>query len=81
LINLDFEKPRPGVNRIKEKWDALSSIIDESDDAPTHGAREVYEALNAALQEQLRALAALVDGPVKAFGDLVRSEGIPPIAV
>jgi hypothetical protein len=81
LINLDFEKPRPGVNRVKEKWDALSSIIDESDDAPTHGAKEVYAALNAALQEQRRALSALVDGPVQAFGNLVRSEGIPPIAV
>src|SRR5262249_19757323 len=41
LINVDFEKPRPGPNRIKEKFDALSSMIDESDDAPTRGAYEV----------------------------------------
>src|SRR5262249_25553932 len=29
LINVEFEKPRPGPNRIKEKLDSLSSMIDE----------------------------------------------------
>jgi hypothetical protein len=81
LINLDFENPRPGLNRIKEKWDALSSMIDESDDAPTQGATQVYEALNAALQEQRRALSEVMEGPVKSFSDLVRSQDVPPIAV
>jgi benzoyl-CoA reductase/2-hydroxyglutaryl-CoA dehydratase subunit BcrC/BadD/HgdB len=81
LINLDFENPRPGVNRVKEKWDALSSMIDESDDAPTQGATQVYEALNAALQEQRRALSEVMEGPVKSFSDLVRTEGIPPVGV
>jgi hypothetical protein len=81
LINLDFEKPRPGLNRIKEKWDALSSMIDESDDAPTAGAHEVYAELKTALDAQLRKLKRLIDGPVKAFSDLIQKEGVPPVAV
>jgi photosystem II stability/assembly factor-like uncharacterized protein len=81
LINLDFEKPRPGVNRIKEKWDALSSMIDESDDAPTAGAREVYEMLRGQLEAQLARLNALVEGPVAAFSALIQSSGVPAIGV
>jgi hypothetical protein len=79
LINLDFEKSRPGPNRIKEKWDALSSIIDESDDAPTRGAFEVYEMLGGQLEDQKRRLEDVLSGPVKAFSDLVRAEDIPAI--
>jgi photosystem II stability/assembly factor-like uncharacterized protein len=80
LINLDFEKPRPGLNRIKEKWDALNTIIDESDDAPTQGAREVYDALRAQLEDQLRKLKDVLDGPVKSFNALVRSLDVPAVA-
>jgi hypothetical protein len=81
LINLDFEKPRPGPNRIKEKWDALSSMIDESDHAPTAGAREFYAVLNAQLEAQRAKLEQLINGPVKAFSDLIQKEAVPPIAV
>ena len=81
LINLDFEKPRPGPNRIKEKFDALSSMIDESDDPPTRGAFEVYDMLNGQLSEQLTRLRAVLDGPVKEFNNLIRAEELPPIAV
>jgi hypothetical protein len=81
LINLDFEKPRPGLNRIKEKWDALSSMIDESDHAPTGGAREFYAELKTQLDAQRRKLKRVIDGPVKAFSDLIQKEGVPPIAV
>jgi hypothetical protein len=81
LINVDFEKPRPGPNRIKEKLDALSSMIDESDDAPTRGAIEVYELLRGQLEAQLTRLKAALDGPVKAFNDLVRAESLPPVGV
>jgi hypothetical protein len=79
LINLDFEKPRPGPNRIKEKWDALSSMIDESDDAPTAGAREVYEMLRGQLEEQRAALQRLLDGPLAEFTALLQSEAVPAI--
>jgi len=79
LINLDFEKPRPGPNRIKEKFDALSSMIDESDHAPTRGAQEVYEMLRSQLEAQLARLNKLVDGPVKSFNELILAEGLPPV--
>jgi hypothetical protein len=81
LINVDFEKPRPGPNRIKEKFDALSSMIDESDDKPTRGAQEVYEMLRGQLETQLTRFKELLDGPVTAFNDLVRSEGVPLVGV
>jgi len=81
LINLDFEKPRPGTNRVKEQLDALSSMIDESDHAPTRGAQEVYEQLRSQLEEQRRKLKEVLDGPAKAFGELVKSLDLPPIAI
>jgi photosystem II stability/assembly factor-like uncharacterized protein len=81
LINVDFEKPRPGPNRIKEKLDSLSSMIDESDDAPTRGAHEVYDLLRTQLEAQLAALRALLEGPVAAFNELIRSDGPPPVGV
>ena len=81
LINVDFEKPRPGPNRIKEKLDALSSMIDESDHRPTRGAHEVYELLRGQLGEQLGRLKAVIDGPVKSFNDVVHSLGVPPVGV
>ena len=81
LINVDFEKPRPGPNRIKEKFDALSSMIDESDDVPTRGARELYEMLNGQLEAQLARLKQVMDGPLKSFNDAVRSAGLPYVGV
>jgi hypothetical protein len=80
LINLDFEKPRPGPNRIKEKFDALSSMIDESDDKPTRGAQEVYEMLRGQLDTQLGRLKELRDGRIAAFSDLLRTEGVPLVS-
>ena len=31
LINLTSDKPRPGTNRVKEKFEALSGMIDEAE--------------------------------------------------
>src|SRR5438105_341826 len=81
LINVDFEKPRPGPNRIKEKLDALSSMIDESDHAPTRGAHEVYDLLRGQLETQLARLRELIDGPINAFNQLLRSLDVPPVGV
>jgi hypothetical protein len=80
LINVDFEKPRPGPNRIKEKLDALSSMIDESDDPPTRGAEEVYELLRGQLETALSRLQAILEGRVQAFNALVASESLPAIS-
>ena len=81
LINVDFEKPRPGPNRIKEKLDALSSMIDESDHAPTRGAHEVYDLLRGQLETQLARLRELIDGPINAFNQLLRSLDVPPVGI
>ncbi|MBV9577926.1 MAG: glycosyl hydrolase [Chloroflexi bacterium] len=79
LINVEFEKPRPGPNRIKEKFDALSSMIDESDDAPTQGALQVYDMLAQQLETQTARLREVVAGPVAEFNAAITREGIPPV--
>jgi septation ring formation regulator EzrA len=79
LINLDADKPQPGVSRIKEKLGALSTMIDESDHPPTKGAGEVYTMLRDQLDEQRKQLQQLLDEHIPSFGDLVQSLAIPPI--
>ena len=54
-------------------------MIDESDDAPTHGATELYAELRRVLEEQRRKLAEVVDEPVREFNGLVGSLGIAPV--
>jgi photosystem II stability/assembly factor-like uncharacterized protein len=81
LLNLDSNKPRPGVNRLKEKLETLSSMVDESDHAPTRGAQELYAELRRQLEERRRKLAELMDEPVRGFNELVASVGIPAVGV
>jgi photosystem II stability/assembly factor-like uncharacterized protein len=80
LINVDFEKPRPGPNRIKEKFDSLSSMIDESDDAPTRGAQDVYEMLRGQLETQLARLREVIDGPLAEFNNVIAREGLAAVS-
>ena len=49
--------------------------------APTGGAQEFYAELKTQLDAQRRKLKRVVDGPVKAFSELIQKEGVPPIAV
>jgi hypothetical protein len=81
LTNVDFEKPRPGPNRIKEKFDALSSMIDESDDAPTQGALEVYDLLRAQLEAQSARLREVLDGPVAQLNAVIAREELSAVGV
>jgi hypothetical protein len=81
LINVDFEKPRPGTNRIKEKLDSLSSMIDESDDAPTQGAFEVYDMLRGQLETQTARLREAIDGPVAAFNSVIAVERLAAVSL
>jgi photosystem II stability/assembly factor-like uncharacterized protein len=81
LTNLDIKKPRPGLNRLKEKWEALGSIIDESDHAPTRGAQEVYDQLSEQLQAELQKLKEVFEGPLKSFNELIQKEGVLPVAL
>lgn len=79
LVNLDAQKPMQGCNRLNEKLTSLSTMIDESDHAPTAGAREVYAQLAQGVQEQMDGLQRLLDTDVRAFNDLVRAEELAPV--
>ncbi len=81
LINLTSDKPRPGPNRVKEKFEALSGMIDEADAAPTQGAREVFDMLSGQLDEQQKRLAEVLDQPLRTFNDRVNALGLAPVGV
>ncbi len=81
LINVNAEKPQPGLSKLKERLVALSSMIDESDDAPTKSARDVFTLLSDQAQAQLDRLRGVLAEDVKAFNDLTRSLEIPAIGV
>jgi photosystem II stability/assembly factor-like uncharacterized protein len=81
LINLTSDKPRPGANRLKEKFEALSGMIDEADAAPTQGAREVYDMLSSQLAEQRKRLAEVLDQPLRSFNEAVNNLGLAPVGV
>jgi hypothetical protein len=79
LINVDESKPQPGRNQLEEKLVALSGLIDESDDAPTQGAREVLAKLETQVQEQLTALHHVLEEDVRTFNELVSALELPPV--
>ena len=81
LMKLDADKPRPGGARLKEKLQALSGMIDESDHAPTRGATEVYDLLSGQLEAQRRQLREVLDQPLSEFNAVVSALGIQPVAV
>ncbi len=79
LINLDSDRPRPGRSQIKEKLAVLSGIIDESDDAPTQGAYQVYEQLREQLETERERLDLLLNEALPSFRDLIVELDIPPL--
>jgi photosystem II stability/assembly factor-like uncharacterized protein len=79
LINVNADKPQPGASALKEKLATLSGMIDESDDAPTQGAREVYTLLSEQVGVEREKLQRVMDEDIKSFNDLVRSLELPPV--
>jgi hypothetical protein len=79
LVNPDPNKAQPGPARLKEKLATLSAMVDESDDAPTLGAQEVFALLHEQVGDVQRRLRELLDGDVAAFNDLVRAAGLPAV--
>ncbi|HEV2405612.1 MAG TPA: hypothetical protein VGR88_09175, partial [Ktedonobacterales bacterium] len=77
LINVNADKPQPGPNRLREKLMTLSSMVDESDNAPTQGAREVYAQLAEQTQQQRTAFRAVLDEDVPAFNKAVAALKLP----
>ncbi len=80
FIQSDVDRPQPGLTRLKEKLTALSNMIDESDDAPTRGAYEVFELLSGQVETCRDDLRRLLDSDVRAFNDLVRARELPAVA-
>jgi photosystem II stability/assembly factor-like uncharacterized protein len=80
LMNVDIDKPRPGPNRLKERFQALSSMIDESEHPPTRGAREVYEVLRGQLEEQRRRLTEVLAQPLSDFNATVSGLDVQPVS-
>lgn len=79
LVNPDPNKAQPGPARLKEKLTTLSAMVDESDDAPTQGSREVFALLSEQVGAVQKRLRELLDGDVAAFNELVRAAGLPPV--
>ena len=79
LINVNADKPQPGASALKEKLATLSGMIDESDDAPTQGAREVYTLLSEQVGVAREKLQRVIDEDIKSFNDHVRSLELPPV--
>jgi photosystem II stability/assembly factor-like uncharacterized protein len=80
LIQLDAGKDQPGVARVREKLLSLTSMIDESDHAPTEGARKVFATLVQQAEAEKAKLSQAVSEDVKQFSDLVASAKVPAVA-
>ncbi|MDE3230188.1 MAG: glycosyl hydrolase [Chloroflexota bacterium] len=81
LVNLEEDKPKPGPTQLAERLTILSSMIDESDDAPTRGAQEVYALLSGQASERRADLDRLLSEDVAAFNTEARTAGVPAVVV
>ena len=79
LVNLDPFGRKRGPHPLNEKLTALSSMIDDSDHAPTAQGREAYESIAAEVASQRDRLDALIDQDLAAFNALVASNGWMPL--
>ncbi len=66
-------------NRLNEQLDSLSHTVEYADAAPTRSQLAVYDALNARLQEQLKALREVLDRDLPALNELMRKTGVPAL--
>lgn len=81
LVNLDEEKLKPGPGRLAERFTILSAMIDESDDAPTRGAQEVFALLDQQTRERRADLDRLLSEDVAAFNAEARNAEVPAVIV
>ncbi|HZC06558.1 MAG TPA: hypothetical protein VE338_13060, partial [Ktedonobacterales bacterium] len=81
LVNLEEEKLKPGPGRLAERLTILSSMIDESDDAPTRGAHEVFAMLSEQVRERRADLDRLLSQDVAAFNAEARTVDVPAVVV
>ncbi|HVX30897.1 MAG TPA: glycosyl hydrolase [Nitrolancea sp.] len=70
---------KPGMARLKDKLTTLSSMIDESDDAPTAGAEEVFQSLSERVDARAQQLRTIVAEDVAAFNTKVQQAGLTAV--
>ena len=79
LIQTNPDASQPGGARLKDKLTTLSAMIDESDDAPTQGANEVFADLGTRVEAEQEKLQQLVSTDVASFNSKVSASGIAPV--
>lgn len=79
LTNLDANKPQPGTSKLKEKLVALSVMIDESDDAPTQAAQELYAQLADQVESTQARLGQVVRDDIGQLNTLLSKSDVPVI--
>ncbi|HET9110234.1 MAG TPA: hypothetical protein VFN78_05355 [Ktedonobacterales bacterium] len=81
LVNLEEDKLKPGPGRLAERLTILSSMIAESDDAPTRGAQEVFALLSDQARERRVDLERLLSQDVAAFNAEARTAEVPAVVI
>lgn len=81
LVNLEEDKPMPGPGQLAERLTILSSMIDESDDAPTRGAQEVFALLDEQARGRRADLDRVLSEDVAAFNAEARTAKVPAVVV
>jgi small-conductance mechanosensitive channel len=70
---------KPGNARLKDKLTTLSTMIDESDDAPTEGAEEVFQSLSERVDARAQQLRKIVSDDIAAFNAKVQEAGLAAV--
>ena len=79
LIQVKPDSPQPGGSRLKDKLTTLSAMIDESDDAPTQGADEVFADLGGRVDAEQEKVRQIVSSDLAAFNKKVSDSGIAAV--
>ncbi|MBA2454783.1 MAG: glycosyl hydrolase, partial [Chloroflexia bacterium] len=81
LVIVKGDTPRSSPSRLAEKLGALTSMIEESDAAPTRQSYEVFNELSARVSEQQGALRQVIDNELAEFNNKVNTTRVPAIVV
>ena len=68
-------------NKLNEQFDSLSHTVDQADNAPSQPEQQVYDMLNAKLQQQLAAWKQVATADVPALNQLIQKADIPAVSV
>jgi small-conductance mechanosensitive channel len=80
LVVTQPEEPQGRPYQSKERLMALAAMLDESDDRPTRGMEEVYQALARQVEQELEQLDRVIGQEVAEFSRAIGDSGVAPIA-